>query len=67
MLSESERTEFDILLRRAGLRVPPEELPVLEAQFLLVKRYRDVVTAEAAGLEELEPGFRFDARWGRSP
>jgi hypothetical protein len=67
MLSESEQTEFETLLRRAELRVPAEELPALERQFLLVKRYRDALDATAAGLDALEPGFRFDAQWGLRP
>jgi len=63
MLSESERLEFDELLRGAELTVTPEDLPAMETQYLLLKRYRAVVEVVAADLGEMEPGFRFDAQW----
>jgi len=63
MLSESERLELDELLRAAELTVAPEDRPAMETQYSLVKRYRSVVEAAAADLEEMEPGFRFDAQW----
>lgn len=65
MLDESETLEFQELLRRAAIPVPPDELPALQEQYTLVKRHIAIVDAVAADLGELEPGFRFEARWGK--
>jgi hypothetical protein len=64
MLDESERLEFQEFLRRAAIPVPPDELPALQEQFLLVKRHLAVVDSVAADVEFLEPLFRFEAKWG---
>jgi hypothetical protein len=65
MLDESDALEFQELLRRAAIPVPPDELPALQEQYTLVKRYIGIVNAASADLGELEPGFRFEARWGQ--
>jgi hypothetical protein len=64
MLSESDSLEFQEFLRRAGIPVPPDELPALQEQFLLVKRHISIVDSAATDLGDLEPGFRFEAKWG---
>jgi hypothetical protein len=65
MLDEFETLEFQELLRRAAIPVSPDEVPALQEQFLLVKRHIAIVDAAATDLGELEPGFRFEARWGK--
>jgi hypothetical protein len=57
--------EFQVMLRRSAIPVHPDELPALQEQYLLVKRHIAIVDTAAADLGELEPGFRFEARWGK--
>jgi hypothetical protein len=65
MFEKLETQEFEELLRTAAIQVPPDELPAMREQYLLVKRYVAIVEAAVADLGELEPGFRFDAQWGK--
>ena len=61
MLSDPAESEFQELLRRAGIPVPEEELPRLRDQFEQVQRHIRVVDEAAALVAGTEPGFLFKA------